>query len=140
MLKNIVATVFFLTFFATGCCGSAALRTAHSTVVVLGQTWQEADATFAPMYEMARTAARNSSGSWEERDKKLESWEAARSALVAAGLSIKTAALAISIAEDDFASDWSVQIGKAIDAVTAVCEALKVVGITPPEAFVKALK
>jgi len=139
MLKTIIATIFFLTFLTTG-CGNAALRTAHSTVVVLGQTWTEADATFAPMYELARIAARDTSNSWTDRDKKLEKWEKARAALTAAGLAIKTAALAISIAEDGFTSDWTIQIGRAIDAVTATCEALKVVGIVPPEAFIEALK
>lgn len=134
MFKNITATIFLLTFFITG-CGNAALRTAHSTVVVLGQTWIKADEAFAPIYEQARISARDSTSTWAERDKKLEPWEKARTALVAAGLTIKTAALAISIAEDGFTSDWTVQIVKAIDAITATCEALKVVGITLPEAF-----
>jgi len=119
----------FILILTTIGCASSVLQSAHTTVVTLGQIWAEADAVFAVSYEQARIEARESSSTLEERNQKLIAWENARSALISSGLLIKTAALSISIAEDGYQSDWSIQLSRAIDAINAMYKAIKIIGI-----------
>lgn len=128
--------LFFMSFTFFG-CGSTALTTAKKTVIVIGQAWIEVDSDFSVAYEQARIEARETSSTWEERDAKLEKWEAARKAVVTTGLAVKTAALAISIAEDGHVSDWPVQLKKMTEAIKSLYQALQVIGIKIPDAISK---
>jgi len=122
------ARLYQLTFvpllFLFAGCGSAALDAAKTTVVAAGQVWMEADSKFAPAYEQARIEARESSDSWEERDAKIEKWEDGRTALITAGFALKSAALAIAIAEDGHATDWIRRTACAVEALRAAEQAL----------------
>ena len=109
-------------FFAA--CGGSTLSTAKSTVVAAGQVWMEADAQFAPAYEQARIEARDSSSSWEERDAKIEKWEEGRKALVAASFALKSAALAVAIAEDGHSTDWIRRTACAVESLKAAEQSL----------------
>lgn len=131
-----MSVLFMLTFLLIG-CGNTALNTAKKTVIVVGQAWMEVDSDFSVAYEKARVEARETSSTWEERDAKLEKWEEARKAVVASGLAVKSAALAVSIADDGYTSDWSVQLKKMIEAIKSLYQALQVIGIEIPDAISK---
>lgn len=110
-------------------CGSSAIRMARSTVYVVGEAYIDADGVFSEAYKKARENARSSSSTWEERDAKIKLWDDARSALIAAGFALKTAALSISIADDGFKTDWKTQTIKALVAIDSAFKALDAVGI-----------
>jgi len=120
-------------------CGSQ-LNAARSTVALAGAAWMELDSRFAVNYEQARIEARESSESWEERDAKIERWESARKALIAAGHALKAAALSIAIAEDGHYSGWQKSVSRAFEALDAACSALETVGVDIPVAARKALE
>jgi len=82
------------------------------------------DAQFADLYEQARIDARENSSSWEERDSTIAKWEKAREALVAAGFALKSAALAIAIAEDGYLTDWIRRTARAVEALKAAEQSL----------------
>ncbi len=130
------SVLFILSFMLLG-CGSSALTAARKTIVIAGQAWMEVDSDFSVAYERARIEARETSSTWEERDAKLEKWEEARKAVVASGLAIKSAALAVSIADDGYTSDWSVQLKKMTEAIKSLYQALQVIGIEIPDAISK---
>lgn len=135
-VKHVRSLIFVLSFLTVGCVNSE-LKAAKTTVIVIGQAWMELDSTFAPAYEQARIHARDTSSTWQERDQKLEKWEAARKALVSSGLAVKTAALAVSIAEDGYTSDWQGQLKKTTEAIKSMCQALQVIGMKVPDAILK---
>ena len=130
------ARLYQLTFlplilFVAG-CGASALGTAKTTVVAAGQVWMQADAQFAPLYEQARIDARENSDSWEERDGSIAKWEKGRDALVAAGFALKSAALAIAIAEDGHSTDWIRRTACAVEALRAAEQSLAALDIDFP--------
>lgn len=139
MTAYLRAIIFMLTFLTIG-CGDAALQAAKKTVITVGQAWMEVDSDFSVAYEKARIEARETSSTWEERDAKLEKWEAARKAVVASGLAVKTAALAVSVAEDGYLSDWSAQVKKVIEAARAMYQALQIIGVKVPESIATLVK
>lgn len=137
-LHKLILPLIGLSFLFLG-CGESILTTTRSTISIVGQTWITADEQFSVAYEQARINARNTSSTWDERDAKLVKWESARTALLAAGQAIKTAALAISIAEEGFKSDWTVQVPKALAAIDEAFKLLETVGIKVPVAAKEAV-
>jgi hypothetical protein len=97
------------------------------------------DASFAPIYEKARTKARDASQTWEERDAKLVEWETARTALMASGLALKSAALTLQIADNGQSMNWKTQVAGALDALEATFDTLDTVGIRIPAGARKAI-
>lgn len=116
-----------------GCVST--MDAAEAGLVGAHRALMEADAQFAPLYEQAREHAREESGSWEERDAKIEKWETARKSFVTVGNALKTAALSLAIARDGFDANWEAQFCKLVKSLDELRENLTDIGVKiPPEA------
>lgn len=124
--------IFQLSLLIFGCAGQ--LSIAKKAISIADQAFIEIDYQFSVEYEKARVDARESSSSWLERDKKLDSWEKARAALIATGYGLQSASMAVSIAEEgEYYSDWKTAIGKAYIALDALCNMLDKLGMKLPK-------
>lgn len=129
----------FILLFVAG-CGASALDAAQTTVVAAHRALLEFDSEFAPLYQAARANARKESKSWEERDEKIAPWEDVRKAVTTAGLSLRTAALAIEIARDGFESDWEKRMGCVVRALLSLESTLGEIGIKVPPSISKTIR
>jgi hypothetical protein len=129
-----------LLFLFLNGCGQSSLQNAKSTVIAVGMAWMEVDDQFADAYEKARVNARETSSTWEERDEKIASWEEARKMVAATGFAIKSAALAISIAEERELGGWQNMTEKALEAVASAFDALEKLDLKIPAKARKALE
>jgi hypothetical protein len=129
-----------LLFLLINGCGSSPLQNAKTTVSSLGIVWMQIDESFSKAYEKARIDARESSNTWEERDEKLEAWEKGRKAVEASGMALKSAALAISIADQEPGIDWKKQTEQALEALQAAFTALELLDLKIPASAKKTLE
>jgi hypothetical protein len=128
---------------AAGCAGSVT-DVARTTLTTAAYATVQSDKSFSEAYELASTAARESSTTQAEKDAKMVDWEAAADKLEAALRVSHAALVAAEVALDGYertkdAGHWDEALGCVAESLREAMAVLEERGLKIPAALAKVL-
>lgn len=130
----------FLSLFLLA-CGASMTKTARTAINTTAVAVTQTDKLLAPLYAQARVDARETSASWQERDAKMQHWDAVTDAVLATYKFLAAAEIGLNAWEiGDGDKDFLLAAACTAQSLDHLRQGLAELEINLPDAIDRALK